>query len=181
MKTRCHYLVHAGLVACLFLVAQSSGAQGCSSQQPTFPEPAKGVNTIEVVSYGGFPGGGARASIDAMGRVAWLEWPPCPEQSRGTNIDPRVFYELEAAARRAIESIQSQPHRPNPSTWKELQEIVEKGRLEPFCMSPTDGVDVDLTLYIGGKKTQYSCVTGELLKFGRHTLEALKDAIDNAA
>jgi hypothetical protein len=169
------------LLLCVFLmvVPRLSSAQTCDVQLSRFPEPSAGVDAVEVLTYGGI-GGRILVSVDASGRVALLNWGQCPDQTKVGSIGGPAFDVFLEAAVRAIESVRSQPARPNESL-EDLLAIIEKGRMEPLCLSLQDGVDVDVTLYIRGSKERYSCVTGALLEFGRQLLNAVSAAVRDAS
>ena len=168
------------LVACaIFVVPRVSWAQSCAWDR--FPEPAANTDVIEVLRHGGYGpppfAGRTLVSIDASGRVRLLRIGQCPDRTLVGRLEAPTFAKLVDEMRDAIESVRNQPPRPFVSEVHPLLEIIREGRMEPLCTSPTDGIDVDVTLYLNGSKEHYPCVTGALLRFGERVLKLVSDAI----
>ena len=164
------------LVVCaIFVVPQVSWAQSCEWDR--FPEPAANTDVIEVLRHGGYGpppfAGRTLVSLDASGRVLLLRLGQCPDRTLVGRLEAPAFAELVDEMRAAMESVRNQPPRPIVSR----AEIFREGRMEPLCTSPTDGIDVDVTLYLHGSKEHYQCVTGALLRFGERVLKLVSDAI----
>ena len=165
------------LFACLVFVPHISRAQGCAWE--SLPDPPVGVDTIEVLTYAGFPPPGEGRTlvrIDASGRTAWLA-KKCPDGTLFGHLATPTFDELFEEFERALESVRGQPPRPFISDEHPLAEILREGRMEPLCQSPHDGVDLDVTVYHDGSKERYKCVSGALLRFGQKVLRLVPDAI----
>jgi hypothetical protein len=165
------------LFACLTFVPQVSRAQGCEGEN--LPAPSADVDVIEVLRYGGYgpPAGRTLVRVDVSGQILWLARGQCPDRTLVGRLATPTFDDLEDEFRRAVASIRSQPPRPLVSDAHSLAEVIREGRMEPLCLSPLDGVDLDVTLYHDGSKEHYKCVTGALLRFGEHMLRLVPDAI----
>jgi len=145
------------LVALMF-VPRLARAQTCEWDR--FPEPAAGMDVIEVHRHGGYgpPAGRTLVSVEASGRIALLARGQCPGQTLVGQLAQPTFDDLVGEFRSAVEE-------------------VRKGRAEARCESPTDGVDLDVTLYRDGSREHYSCVRGALFGFGESVLNRVFDAV----
>lgn len=168
--------------ACFVILPHLSRAQGCEWQN--LPEPSAEVEVIEVLRYGGGigpPAGRSLARVDASAQIVWLAHGRCPDRTLGGRLATVSFTALEKQFRGAVESIRSQPARPSVYDAQTLAAIVREGRLEPLCQSSEDGVDVDVTLYHGGSREHYKCVSGALLRFGENVIRLVSDSICGSA
>ena len=178
VQSWCKAIQLAVFITVLCLAPMASRSQECERSIAGFPEPSAERDSIFVKREGGRPHTLVAAAIDEFGKVSYFRNGGCLVQSDAGAIEASEFATLLNEFRQALEQLRRQPPNPTPTTLQQILAILERGRLEPTCMSHLDGIDVEISAIVSGNEVTLPCVTGPLKDFGYSVLRTATNAVN---
>jgi hypothetical protein len=144
-----------------------------------FAEPADGVDAIVVSVHGGRPAFKTVASVDSTGQAFFLRDASRPQDASvatlSSNLFPSLLNEAQDAAEADRARLESEPS--DTSTLDGLLEAVRRGSVG--CSAHLDGVDYNVSLYVAGETTHYTCVSLQLAEFNQYLMDVVSRAAAN--